>query len=88
MLIVFILKHLIFLQPDKSGEKAYFLLHDALVKSNKAGLGSFLPRNRENLCLIKPFNGILVLNKIRFSEEIRSLSEITVPKKSLNRKAH
>ncbi len=70
-----------FLEPDKSGEKAYSLLHDALEKSGKAGLGSFVLRSRENLCLIKPFKGVLVLNKIRFSEEIRNMSELTTPKK-------
>ena len=70
-----------FLEPAKTGEKAYFLLHDALEKSGKAGLGSFVLRNRENLCLIKPYNGIMILNKIRFAEEIRDISELTLPKK-------
>ncbi len=70
-----------FLKPDKSGEKAYFLLLEALDKSGKAGLGSFVLRNRENLCVIKPYNGILLLNKIRFAEEIRDMSELTTTKK-------
>lgn len=70
-----------YLEPDKSGEKPYHLLREALEESGKAGLGSFVLRNKEHLCLIKPYQGILVLNKIRFAEEIRDASEVSVPKK-------
>jgi DNA end-binding protein Ku len=70
-----------FLEPDKAGEKPYRLLHDALEKSGKAGLGSFVLRSKEHLCLIKPHENILILNRIRFAEEIRSASELNVPKK-------
>jgi DNA end-binding protein Ku len=68
-----------YLQPEKSGVKAYALLRDALKKTGKAGLGSFVLRNRESLVLIKPQEDILILNKIRFSEEIRDPGEIKVP---------
>ena len=70
-----------FLEPDKAGEKPYRLLHDALEKSGKAGLGSFVLRSKEHLCLIKPHEDILILNRIRFAEEVRSASELNVPKK-------
>jgi DNA end-binding protein Ku len=68
-----------YLQPDKAGVKAYALLRDALKKSGKVGLGSFVLRNRESLVVIKPQEDILVLNKIRFSEEIKDPSDIKVP---------
>jgi DNA end-binding protein Ku len=68
-----------YLQPDKSGVKAYALLRDALKKSGKVGMGSFVLRNRESLVVIKPQEDILVLNKIRFSEEIKDPSDIKVP---------
>ena len=68
-----------YLQPEKSGSKAYALLRDALKKTGKAGLGSFVLRNRESLVLIKPQEDILILNKIRFSEEIRDPGEIKIP---------
>jgi len=69
-----------YLQPDKNGAKAYTLLLQALEKAGKVGLGSFVLRNRESLVVIKPYNDILMLNKIRFSEEIRDTEEIKVPK--------
>lgn len=68
-----------YLQPDKSGVKAYALLRDALKKSGKVGLGSFVLRNRESLVIIKPQEDILILEKIRFAEEIRDASDIKVP---------
>jgi DNA end-binding protein Ku len=71
-----------YLQPEKSGAKAYSLLRDALKKSGKVGLGSFVLRSRESLVIIKPYSDILLLNKIRFQEEIRDTSEINVPKSS------
>jgi len=68
-----------YLQPEKSGVKAYALLHDALEKTGKVGLGTFVLRNRESLVLIKPHDDILVLNKIRFQQEIRDPEEIKIP---------
>lgn len=67
-----------YLQPEKSGTKAYALLHDALKKSGKVGLGTFVLRNRESLVLIKPYDDLLMLNKIRFAQEVRDTDEIKV----------
>lgn len=75
-----------YLAPEKTGMKAYNLLRDALEKTKKVGLGSFVLRNRESLVVIKPHEDLLLLNKIRFAEEIRDASEIDV-KKSSNKPA-
>ena len=68
-----------FLEPEKSGFKAYGLLREALKKSGKIAVATFVLRNTETLCVIKPMDKILILNKIRFNEEIRSTTEIKVP---------
>lgn len=68
-----------YLEPQKGGEKAYQLLVRALEKSKTAGLGSFVMRNVENLAVIKPYEGILLLNKLRFEEEIRNMGELKLP---------
>ena len=68
-----------YLEPEKSGSKAYALLRDALHKTGKVGFGSFVLRNKEGLCLIKPMEDILVLCRIRWAQEIRPTDEITVP---------
>lgn len=64
-------------EPEKQGKKAYALLLKALEKSGKAGVARFVLRNNENLCVIHPMEGVIVITKIRFEQEIRSLSEVT-----------
>jgi DNA end-binding protein Ku len=68
-----------YLAPEKMGIKAYALLRDALQKSGKAGLGTYVLRNKENIGLIKVSGDALVLNKMRFGEEIRSSEELKLP---------
>lgn len=68
-----------YLQPEKSGTRAYALLRDALKKTDKVGLGSYVLRNRESLVVIKPLDDILLLNKIRFHDEIRQTDELEIP---------
>ena len=67
-----------YLAPDKSGIKAYNLLRDALEETGKVGLGTYVLRNKESIGVIKPHEDVLVLNKIRFGEEIRDTSELDV----------
>jgi DNA end-binding protein Ku len=69
-----------YLEPEKQGAKAYVLLRDALTKAKKAALGNFVMRTKESLCLIKPSGDVLVANKIRFQQEIRSTEELNIPK--------
>lgn len=71
-----------YLEPEKSGSKAYVLLRDALKKTKKVALGSFVLRTRENLCLIKPYGDVLVANKIRFQQEIRNTEDLNIPETS------
>jgi len=69
-----------YLEPEKSGVKAYALLRDALTKTKKAALGNFVLRTKQNLCIIKPAGDVLVVNKIRFQQEIRSTADLNIPK--------
>ena len=68
-----------FLEPEKTGVRAYSLLRDALQKTGKAGVGLFVMHNREHVCIIKAQNNVLVLNRIRFAQEIRSSKELNLP---------
>ncbi|MGB8492353.1 MAG: Ku protein [Bacteroidales bacterium] len=72
-----------YLEPEKSGEKAYALLREAMKKSGKVGLAQFVLRTASTLSILKPKNDVLVLSKIRFAEEIRSTEELKLPIKSL-----
>lgn len=68
-----------FLEPDKTGVRAYALLRDALKKAGKAAVASFVMREREHLCVISTKENALVLNRIRFEEELRSPKDLKIP---------
>lgn len=68
-----------YLEPDKAGAKAYSLLREALKKSGKVGIASYVLRNRGAIGVIKPFDQLLVLNAIRYQEEIRGYDELNLP---------
>jgi DNA end-binding protein Ku len=69
-----------YLEPDKSGTRAYKLLLEALQKTKKVGVATFVMRNKESLAILRPEKNVIVLNKIRFAQEIRSTDELTLPK--------
>jgi DNA end-binding protein Ku len=69
-------------EPTKSGSKPYALLREALKKTKKAGLSTYVLRNKEHLGLIKVVNDVILLHQIRFQEEIRSTSDLNLPKET------
>lgn len=68
-----------FLEPEKTGVRAYSLLRDALQKTGKAGVGLFVMHNREHVCIIKAQKDVIILNRIRFAQELRSPKELNLP---------
>lgn len=68
-----------YLEPEKAAMKAYALLRDALDSSGKVGVTTFVLRNKESLAILKPYKNVIVLNRIRFSQEIRDPSELKLP---------
>lgn len=71
-----------FLEPQKNGEQAYQLLLTALKKTKMAGVGTFILREKEILCLVRPYEDeILMVNRMRYPEEIRSFEELKLPTK-------
>ncbi len=78
-------EHPYYLAPDKTSARSYALLRDALTQSKKVGVATFVFRNKEVLAIVKPYGKVLVLNKIRFDEEIRDVSEIDAPAASRNK---
>lgn len=68
-----------YLAPTKGGEKVYALLRETLRKSGKVGVGSFVMRGRQHLCLITAEDRVLMLVTLRFAQEIRSVDEVSAP---------
>lgn len=68
-----------YLEPEKSGAKAYALLLKTLEQTGKAGLGRFVLRTSEHLVVIRPRENYLMLHQLRFEEEIRKPDELALP---------
>jgi len=71
-----------YLEPDKSGTRAYELLRQALLKTGKIGVATFVMRSKESLAILKATKDLIILNRIRFAEEIREFKELALPEKA------
>src|SRR5665647_900659 len=69
-----------YLEPDKSGTRPYELLRQALLKTKKVGVASFVMRSKESLAILRPDKDVIVLNRLRFEEEIRDTGDLALPK--------
>jgi len=76
-----------YLEPDKSGERAYALLREALRKTKKVGVATFVMRNKEGLAILRANEKVIVLNRIRFAEEVRDPTELKLPEAPTIKKA-
>ncbi len=66
--------------------KTYSLLSQALKASGKAGVGKVVLRDREEVLLIAPLDGGLVLHKLRRPNELRQIDNVPqIEKKEVNK---
>lgn len=68
-----------FIAPTKGGEKPYVLLREAMEKTEKIGIARVVIRTKAYLAAIYSSDNILVLNLIRFHDELRSSEELKIP---------
>ena len=68
-----------YLGPDKGGDRAYRLLAAALADTGKAALGQYAARGKQHLVLLRPLNGVLVMEQLHYADEVRSTTEVTIP---------
>jgi len=60
-----------FLVPDKNGERVYTLLREALEQSQKLAVATFVLRSRQHVAALMPVDKIIVLDTLRYQEEIQ-----------------
>jgi len=69
-----------YLVPQKGGEKAYALLREAIKSTGKVGIGKITMRsNSLHLAGVKALEDAMVLEIMRFGEELVETSELTFP---------
>jgi DNA end-binding protein Ku len=68
-----------YLAPGKGGDKVYALLRETLRKTDKAGIATVVIRVRQHLAALICVGDAIVLNTLRFADEIRDPAELDIP---------
>ena len=61
-----------YLGAQKGGQKVYALLREALKSTGKVGIATVVVRTRQHLAVLSPQDNLLMLNMLRFADELRS----------------
>lgn len=75
-----------YLAPGKRGEKAYALLRDALKKAGKAGIATVVIRTRQYLAAVVPQDEVLLMDTLRYADELKGVEELGIPAGALHAK--
>jgi len=65
-----------YLAPEEAGVKAFALLRQALQQTGRAAVAKVAIRDRENLCLVRPYEDLLSMETMFYANEIRSTDDI------------
>jgi len=75
-----------YLGSQDTGKDAYRLLHDALVKSDRVGIGRWVFHNREYLVAVRPIDDAIGMHTMRFHDELVAVKDLDLPTPSRNPK--
>jgi DNA end-binding protein Ku len=67
-----------FLGPDKGGDRPYRLLAEAMRQTGRVALARYAARGKNYLVLLRPFGEGLVMQQLRYADEVRSFDEVPV----------
>jgi DNA end-binding protein Ku len=67
-----------YLGPDKGGERPYRLLAEAMKQTSRAALARYAARGKNYLVLLRPFAEGLVMQQLRYYDELRPFSEVPI----------
>src|SRR5690242_5890075 len=69
-----------FLGPDKGGDRAYRLLAEALKQTQRVAVGQYAARGKQYLISVRPEANGLVMEQLRYANEIRTIADVPIPK--------
>jgi DNA end-binding protein Ku len=67
-----------YLGPDKGGERPYRLLAEAMRQTSRAALARYAARGKDYLVLLRPFEEGLIMQQLRYHDELRPFSEVPI----------
>jgi DNA end-binding protein Ku len=68
-----------YLAPGKGGDKVYALLRETLRKAGKIGIANVVIRVKQHLAALVCVGDVIVMNTLRYSDEIRSTDDLKIP---------
>jgi DNA end-binding protein Ku len=68
-----------YLAPGKGGDKVYALLRETLRKAGKIGIANVIIRVKQHLCALVCVGDTIVMNTLRYSDEIRDTDDLKIP---------
>ena len=69
-----------YLAPDKGASKPYALLTEALKETKRCAVGRWASKGKAYIVMLRPVDGILAMQQLRFASEVRPAAEVEVPK--------
>lgn len=68
-----------YLGPDKGGDRAYKLLSESMTRMGRIAVGRFGTRGKEQLVLIRPYAGGLLMHHVYYADEVRAFDDVDRP---------
>lgn len=65
-----------FMAADEAGHKAYKLFLMAMEKANVVAVAKLTYREREHLAVIRPYDGVMLLQTIHYADELRDYQDL------------
>lgn len=70
--------HAYYVGPGNGGEEGWALLHAALRRARRVGIGRFVFHNKAQLVALRPLRDVLALHTMRFADELVAPSELEI----------
>ncbi len=67
-----------YLGPDKGGDRPYRLLSQAMRETGRAAVARYAARGKDYLVLLRPYQDGLIMQQLRYEDEIRKFTEVPV----------
>jgi len=67
-----------YLAPGEHAAKPYRLLLEAMEKSKKVAIATFVMREKQYLCALRPVEGVIGLSTMHFADEVMNSEEVGV----------
>jgi DNA end-binding protein Ku len=73
-----------YLGPDKGAERAFKLLTAGMADMKHAAVAKYVKGGKQNLILLRPLGPGMVMQMLRFADELKSQAEVPIPEATIS----